>query len=232
MDIWDILLDTRVLVTFIICAILGGLAVWAAVTMTKRRYDKSLTDQRHQQEEAVSRILDSFSKSKDEIIADYEAQISELRQQASSQEKEIKRLKDRVAQGGLLGLFGGGQREVISSLLLENEQLHELLSQKQEQIRDLMQDMTGKLLDRLDEQVQENAKAIRYKQVLLSAFLQQEEARKLLDRFLADGRLSSAEHAHLLPASQEEPPQAPPAAEADTAAAVEANPASAPAPEA
>ena len=204
MDIWDTLLDTRVLVTFIICAILGGLAVWAAIWTTKRRYDKHLTEQRHQQEEAVSRILDSLSKSKDEIIADYEAQLREQRQQAALQEKEVKRLKDRVAQGGLLGMFGGGQREVISSLLLENEQLHELLSQKQEQIRDLMQDLTGKLLDRLDEQVQESAKAIRYKQVLLSAFLQQEEARTLLDRFLAEGRLKPAEHPPFLPPGQEQ----------------------------
>jgi len=219
MNIWDVLLDTRVLVTFIICAILGGVAVWTAVTATKRRYDKSLTDQRRQQEEAVSRILDSFSKSKDEIIADYEAQLREQRQQASAQDKEIKRLKDRVAQGGLLGMFGGGQREVISSLLLENEQLHELVTEKQQQIRDLVGDLTGKLLDRLDEQVRDNAQAIRYKQVLLSGFLQQEEARKLLDRFLAEGRLSSAEHPPLLaeaqaPAAPEAAPETKPPSEA------------------
>jgi hypothetical protein len=49
--------------------------------------------------------------------------------------------------------------------------------------------MTGKLLERLDEQAQESARAVRYKQALLSAFLEREETRTLLNRMLADGGL-------------------------------------------
>jgi len=208
MDITEVVLDPRVLVTFIICVVLGALAVWIALSLSKRKQNKTLVDQRRQQEETVSRILDSLAKDKDAIIADYEAQLEGQGRRIAALERDNARLKDRVAQGGFLGMFGGRQREVISSLLLENEQLHELLAQKQEQLRDLMADMTGKLLDRIDEQVQQSTKAIRYKQVLLSAFLQQEEARKLLDRLIAEGRLSPSERPQLGPAvepGKEEP---------------------------
>lgn len=197
MDIWDILLDTRVLVTFIICAALGALAVWIALAINNRRHRREINEQRQQQEAAVTRILDSAAMTKDEMIADYEKQLGALQRQIAELEKESKRLKDRVAQGGILGMFGGQQRQVISSLLLENEQLHELLAEKQEQLRDLMQDMTTRLVDRLDEQTKESAKAIRYKQVLLSAFLQQDEAQQLLDRLIAEGRLSPSERPKL-----------------------------------
>lgn len=204
---WDILLDARVLVTFIICALLGAIAVWLALTINNRKHGRALTDQRRQQESAVSRILDSVAKSKDEIIADYETQLRERDHRVAFLEKESKRLKDRVAQGGLLGMFGGSQREVVSSLLLENEQLHELLAQKQEQLRDTVEDLSVKLVNRLDEQLQESKSAIRYKQVLLSAFLQQEEARHLLDRLISEGRLAPAESPRLSPPapSSEEP---------------------------
>lgn len=193
MDIREILLDPRVLVTFIICAFLGILGVWLALALSRRQHEKTLTDQRRQQEEAVSRILDSFAEDKDEIVADYETRLKEQEGHIALLEKENARLKERLAQGGFLGMFGGRQRDVISALLLENEQLHEILAQKQEQLRELLADLTGKLLDRLDEQVAESTRAIRYKQVLLSAFLQQEEARSLLDRLIAEGRLSPAE---------------------------------------
>jgi predicted RNase H-like nuclease (RuvC/YqgF family) len=196
---WDILLDPRVLVTFIICAILGALGVWIALMINNRRHHAAVREQRQGQEEAVSRILESVAKSKDEIITDYETQIQALRRELEEQEKENKRLKDRVAQGGLLGMFGGQQRQVISSLLLENEQLHELLAQKQEQLRDLMQDMSTRLVERLDEQTQESARAVRYKQVLLSAFLKQEEAQRLLDQFIAEGHLQEGVRPELNP---------------------------------
>ena len=203
----DALLDPRVLVTFIICAFLGAVAVWATLAINNRKHKRALTDQRHQQESAVSRILDSVAKSKDEIIADYEAQLGERGRRVAFLEKESKRLKDRVAQGGLLGMFGGSQRQVVSSLLLENEQLHELLAQKQEQLRDTVEDLSVKLVNRLDEQVRESTNAIRYKQVLLSAFLQQDEARHLLDRLIAEGRLAPAEAQRLSSStdSDEEP---------------------------
>jgi hypothetical protein len=180
----DILLDPRILITFIICAALGLAAVWITISLNRRRQESLLGDQRKQQEEAVSRILDSFAKSKDEIIKDYEATIREHEQRLAILEKENARLKERLTQGGILGLFGGKQRDVVSALLLENEQLHELLAQKQEQLRAMLNDLTGKL-------IAETARAIKYKQMLLSAFLQQEEAKKLFDRFIAEGRVST-----------------------------------------
>ncbi len=90
----------------------------------------------------------------------------------------------------MVGIFGRSrQRDAISALLLENEQLHELLAQKQEQLRELTTDLTNKLLARLDEQAQESARAVRYKQALLSAFLEREETRALLNKMLAEGDL-------------------------------------------
>ncbi len=186
----DILLDPRVLVTFIICAILAAIAVWAAVNLTRRRQEHLLKAQQHAQEETISRVLDSFAKDKDEIITEYESKLRQAEQRLSALEKENARLKERLAQGGFLGMFGGRQRDVVSALLLENEQLHELLEQRQTQMREMVGDLTGKLLDRLDEQIADSNRAIRYKQVLLSAFLQQQEVRGLLDRFLAEGRIT------------------------------------------
>jgi hypothetical protein len=49
--------------------------------------------------------------------------------------------------------------------------------------------LTTKLADRIDEQTRESARAVRYKQALLSAFLQQDEARRLLDQMIAEGRV-------------------------------------------
>jgi hypothetical protein len=199
--ITNVLLDTRVLVTFIICTLLAAIAIWVVLSINNRRHRRALEQQRGQQEGAVSRILDSMAKSKDEIISDYESQLAGREQRLAALVKENKRLKDRMAQGGLMGMFGGGQRELVSALLLENEQLHELLAQKQEQLRDSIADLSNKLVERMDEQLQESANAIRYKQVLLSAFLQQEEARLLLDRLIAEGRLSPAERPRLTDAA-------------------------------
>lgn len=198
----DILLDPRILITFIICAALGLLAVWVTVSLNRRRQERVLGDQRKQQEEAVSRILDSFAKSKDEIIRDYETQLREHEQRLGILEKENARLKERLTQGGILGMFGGKQRDVVSALLLENEQLHELLAQKQDQLRALLNDLTGKLIERMDEQAAETARAIKYKQLLLSAFLQQEEAKKLFDRLISEGKVASP--AQLTPGAETE----------------------------
>jgi len=193
----DILLDPKVLITFIICAALAAIAIWAAVNLTRRRQEHLLKAQQHVQEETISRVLDSFAKDKDEIITEYENQLSQAEQRLSALERENARLKERLAQGGFLGMFGGRQRDVVSALLLENEQLHELLEQRQIQMREMVGDLTGKLLDRLDEQIADSNRAIRYKQVLLSAFLQQQEVRGLLDRFLAEGRITPPGEAEL-----------------------------------
>ena len=96
------------------------------------------------------------------------------------------------------------------------------------------EDAREKALKRLDEQAalqgerqqaatEESTNAIRYKQVLLSAFLQQEEARSLLDRLIAEGRLSPAERPRLSAAAS--PPSDPPAEE------IEASEVEAPEPE-
>ena len=148
-----------------------------------------LAQQRTQQEGTIERLLSSFGADKEQLLRDQEALVAQREIRIAALERENARLRDRLTSSGLLGVFSGGKREVVSALLLENEQLHELLAQKQEQMRDLMADMTGRLMDRFDEQAQESARAVRYKQALLSAFLQQQETRQLLDRLIADGKV-------------------------------------------
>lgn len=184
------LLSPQVLVTFILCAFLAGVALWLASAWRKRQETKSLSQQRGQQEATIERLLDSMVRDKESVVAEYESRLSQRDERIATLEREVSRLRDRLSSSGLLGLFGGKQRDVLGALLLENEQLHELLAKKQEQLRDLVTDMTGKLVARLDEQAQESARAVRYKQALLSAFLQHEEARRLLDQLMADGKLS------------------------------------------
>jgi hypothetical protein len=177
----SIIFSPPVLLTFIVCAILAAAIVWLVMTWQRRGRSAVLADQRTQQEATIERLLDSVAHDKEKIIADYEARLRERDERIADLERQVVRLRDRLTSSGVLGLFGGKQRDVIGALLLENEQLHELLTAKQEQLRDLMADMMGKLMARLDEQTQESAKAVRYKQALLSAFLQHEEARRLFD---------------------------------------------------
>jgi hypothetical protein len=190
---WSTVFSAPVLVTFIVCAAIFGAAAWLMSAWHRRQRDKLLADQRTYQEATVQRLLDSVSDDKDQVIAEYEARLRERDAQISALEGNVARLRDRLSSSGILGLFGGKQRDVVGALLLENEQLHELLLEKQEQLRHSLADMTTQMLDRMDEQTRATAQAVRYKQALLSAFLQQEEARQMLDRLLADGRLGSAQ---------------------------------------
>jgi len=190
---WSTVFSAPVLVTFIVCAAIFGAAAWLMSAWQRRQRDKLLADQRTYQEATVQRLLDSVSDDKDQVIAEYEARLRERDAQISALEGNVARLRDRLSSSGILGLFGGKQRDVVGALLLENEQLHELLLEKQEQLRHSLADMTTQMLDRMDEQTRATAQAVRYKQALLSAFLQQEEARQMLDRLLADGRLGSAQ---------------------------------------
>jgi predicted HicB family RNase H-like nuclease len=191
-DLGSILLSPPVLVTFIICAFLAALALWLASAWQRRQRQTALNEQRENQETAIERILDSVARDKEEVVADYEGQLRARDERIASLEREVARLRERVTSTGILSLFGGRQRDVVGALLLENEQLHELLAQKQDQLRELMTDMSGKLLARLDEQAQESARAVRYKQALLSAFLQHDEARRILDRLIAEGKVVGA----------------------------------------
>lgn len=186
----DILLSPPVLLTFIVCALIAGVIIWFLNGVHRRQRERLLADQRAHQEATLQRLLDTVAEDKDEIVAEYERRLRERDQQVTALEREVARLRDRLSSSGLMGLFGGRQRDVVSALLLENEQLHELLAKKQEQMRDLMADMTTKLMDRIDEQAQESARAVRYKQALLSAFLQHEETRRLLDSMIAEGKLA------------------------------------------
>ncbi|MBN1400861.1 MAG: hypothetical protein JXA74_08480 [Anaerolineae bacterium] len=203
------LLSPPVLVTFIVCAGLAALVIWLAVKWQRHQANVSLAQQRQMQEGTIERLLNSVAEDKEKIIAEYEERVSQREARIAELEREVSRLRDRLSSSGVLGLFGGKQRDVLGALLLENEQLHELLAQKQEQMRDLMADMTDKLLSRMDEQAQESAHAVRYKQALLSAFLQHTEARELLDRLLAEGRLGATEQeappAQLPPEPSQEP---------------------------
>ncbi len=180
----SILLSPPVLLTFIVCAVLAGVVIWLFNMWQRRRRDADLEEQRRQQEATIARVLDSVAQDKDNLIAEYEARLRERDARIATLEQEVSRLRERLSSTGLLGLFGGKQREVIGALLLENEQLHEILAAKQEELRDLMSDMMNKLMARIEEQARENARAVRYKQALLSAFLQREEAQRLLDKMI------------------------------------------------
>lgn len=188
----DVLMDPKVLLTFLATAAVAGVIIWLLSWNWRRRLGKALEEQRRQQESTVSRLFDSLAHDKEELVRKYEEIIAEKQTRIDALEKEVARLRDRLTQGGLLSLFGRGQREAVSALLLENEQLHEQLAHLQEEMRNMVADLTGKLMDRLEKQYQESARAVRYKQALLSNFLQQEEARQLLDRMLAEGRLLPA----------------------------------------
>lgn len=188
-----------VLLTFILCAVLAGIVIWLVGAWQRKQRTSALAEQRNQQEATIQRLLDSLAQDKEKLIAEYEARLQERDERILTQERELNRLRDRLSSSGVLGLFGGRQRDIVSALLLENEQLHELLAQKQDQLRDLMADMTTKLVERLDEQARESAQAVRYKQALLSAFLQQEDARRALDRFVAQGQTPSNNDSPSLP---------------------------------
>jgi hypothetical protein len=192
-----ILLSPSVLVTFIVCAFLAALAFWLWSLWQRRQREGSLGEQRKLQEETLSRLLDSVAQDKETLIADYEARVRARDERIAALEGETARLRDRLSSTGLLGLFGGRQRDAVSALLLENEQLHELLAAKQVELRDLMADMTAKLMARIDAQAQESAHAVRYKQALLSAFLQRDEARRLLDGLIADGTVKESQSPEL-----------------------------------
>jgi len=187
-SIW---LSPQVFITFILCALVAGLIIWLLGMGNRRRRDKALSEQRRQQEETIQRLLNSTTQSSDELVAQYEERLRERNDHIAALESQVSRLRDRLTSAGFLGLFGSKQRHVVSALLLENEQLHELLTQKQADLHELLVDMTTKLTDRIAEQAEDSARAIRYKQALLSAFLQQEEARHLLDTMIAEGRLST-----------------------------------------
>jgi len=185
----DTLLSPQVLLTFIICVILASVIVWLMSAWQRRQRNHALAEQRAHQESAIERLVDSIADDKQQLLAEYEQRVRERDQRIAALEGEVSRLRDRLSSSGVLGLFGGKPRDVVSALLLENEQLHELLSTKQTQLRDMVADMTDKLMKTMDQQAEDNARAIRYKQALLSAFLQQEEARQLINRLVNEGKL-------------------------------------------
>jgi len=188
-----VLLSPQVLVTFLASLLLFGLVLWVILAWRGRRSRKGLAEQRTLQEAALERVLRAVDADKEQAVEAYEAQLREKDARIAQLEAQVGRLRDRLASSGVLGLFGGKQRDVVTALLLENEQLHELVAQQQEDTRELMADMSGKLLDRMEAQADQSAKAVRYKQALLSAFLQQEETRQMLDRMISEGRVELAE---------------------------------------
>ncbi|MGI6367412.1 MAG: hypothetical protein ACOX2L_03475 [Anaerolineae bacterium] len=205
---WQTVLSPPVLLTIMACALVTGVLVWLRGKWTGRQQQAALSEQRKQQEATVERLLEATNMDKQRVISNYEQTIRERDTQVAKLEREVARLRDRLAAGGVVGVFGGGrQRDVVSALLLENEQLHELLADKQAELRDLMADMTGKLVDRLDAQAQESARAVRYKQALLSAFLEREETRQLLGNMLAHGEIAQDAEVRELPPEAPTAPQ-------------------------
>ncbi len=191
-DLLATLFSAPVLLTFIVTVALAVLASWLAARLSRRRQSSALAEQRLHQEQTIERLLDSVGQETERTVAEYEARLRERDERIAALEQEAARLRDRLSSSGLLGLFGGRQRDVVGALLLENEQLHELLAAKQAELRELMLDLTAKLADRIDEQSRDSARAVRYKQALLSAFLQQDETRRLLDQMIAEGRVAPA----------------------------------------
>ncbi|MHB1317460.1 MAG: hypothetical protein ACYCYF_02455 [Anaerolineae bacterium] len=197
---WEIVLSPPVLLTIIVCAIITGLVVWVRGKWSTRHQQQVLADQRRQQESTLERLLEATTTDKKRVIAEYEQEIKDRDVRIANLEHQVGRLRDRLTAGGVIGVFGGGkQRDVITALLLENEQLHELLADKQVELRDMMADLTGKLVDRMDAQAQDNARAVRYKQALLSAFLEREETRQLLNNMLARGEVAQDAEVRELP---------------------------------
>lgn len=186
----DTLLSPPVLLTVLVMIALAAIVIWVLNYVQHRHRGQALGEQRTLQEATIERLMDSVAQDKRKLVADYEARMLEQQNRIVALEQETSRLRDRLTSSGILGLFGGKQRDVVSALLLENEQLHELLARKQEDLRALMGDMTDKLLTRMDEQAQESAQAVRYKQALLSAFLQQEEVRRMFDQMIVQGKVS------------------------------------------
>ena len=183
-------LSPQVLLTFLGSLLLFGLILWAVLAWHGQSSRQGMAEQRTLQEAALERVLRAVDADKQKTLESYEAQLRERETQIAHLEAQVSRLRDRLASSGIMGLFGGKQRDVVTALLLENEQLHELLTQSQKETRDLMQDMSTKLLDRMEAQADQSAKAVRYKQALLSAFLQQEETRQMLDRMINEGRVT------------------------------------------
>jgi hypothetical protein len=204
---WELVFSPSVLVTTIVCAIITGMVVWLRGKWIARHQQQVLAEQRRQQESTLERLLEATSTDKQRLIGEYEKAIKERETRITDLEHQVVRLRDRLTAGGVIGVFGGGrQRDVITALLLENEQLHELLANKQLELRDMMADLSGKLVERMDAQAQDNARAVRYKQALLSAFLEREETRQLLNNMLAKGEVAQDAEVRELPP---EPPPAP-----------------------
>jgi hypothetical protein len=204
---WETMFSPPVLVTIIVCATITGVVVWLRGKWVAHRQQQALAEQRRQQESTLERLLEATSTDKQRLVGEYEKTIRERETRITDLEHQVVRLRDRLTAGGVIGVFGGGrQRDVITALLLENEQLHELLANKQLELRDMMADLTGKLVQRMDAQAQDNARAVRYKQALLSAFLEREETRQLLNNMLARGEVAQDAEVRELPP---EPPPAP-----------------------
>jgi len=178
-----------VLVTVLVCMALTGLIIWYLGARQRRQTRRQLSTQREQQEEALDRVLRATAQDDEKMVNDYEIQIAALDERIQTLESENARLRDRLASSGVMGLFGGRQKESVSALLLENEQLHELLAAQQAQMAKTVRDMSDRWVSQIEQQAQESARAVRYKQALLSAFLQQRETRQLLDGMLAGDKL-------------------------------------------
>jgi len=178
-----------VLVTFLVCAALAGLIIWLLGARQRRQARRQLSTQREQQEQALDRVLRATAQDDEKMVSDYESKMAALDERIQTLERENARLRDRLASSGVMGLFGGKQKESVSALLLENEQLHELLASQQSQMAEMMRDMSDRWVSQIEQQAQASARAVRYKQALLSAFLQQRETRQLLDGMLAGDTL-------------------------------------------
>jgi hypothetical protein len=192
-SIWSVLLSPPVLLTIMACALLTGVLVWLVTANQHRQRERLLAQQRRTQEGTLERVLGAMADDKEKLVAEYEQQLRARDERIAALEREQARLRDRLTSSGILGLFGGKQRDIVSALLLENEQLHEIIAEKQGQLREMMQDLSSKLVQRMDEQAQESARAVRYKQALLSAFLQHSETQQLLDRLLTRGDVAARE---------------------------------------
>ena len=73
----DVLFSPPVLITFIVCALIAGLIIWAMSVWQRRQREHSLSAQRRQQEDTIKRLLDSVADDKEQVVAEYEQRLRE-----------------------------------------------------------------------------------------------------------------------------------------------------------
>ena len=178
---WSTVFSAPVLVTFIVCAAIFGAAAWLMSAWQRRQRDKLLADQRTYQEATVQRLpIPSLTIGPGdcEIQARLREQdaISALRERRPPARPAV--LLGRTSCWRQAARRGGGASwRTTTTSYSWGGSCHSLA------------DMTTQMLDRMDEQTRATAQTVQYSRPC--RLPPAEEARQMLDRLLADGRLGA-----------------------------------------